>query len=139
MPRTPGTARRARAAAWGRPWPRRPSTPGRWARTGRSGGTPGRRAGTCRPGGIWEPRGEHAITWVTARSVPLGRPASLAGLQAEQSHGVVVADRAQPRRAEVQPGQRLKLVRVVVRDVGEVAAQQDPVAGMRQPRPQCGR
>jgi len=35
------------AAAWGRPSPRRPSTPGTWARTGRSWRTCGHTAPLC--------------------------------------------------------------------------------------------
>src|SRR4051794_18063961 len=53
--------------------------------------------------------------------------------QPEQPRPVVVADGPQPLLPEAQPLQGVQLMDVRIRDVGEVAAQQDPVAEVAQP------
>src|SRR5579872_3614317 len=55
------------------------------------------------------------------------------GSAGEESGGVVVADGTQPRGAKAGPLQRLKGVRVRVRDVREVGAEQHAVAEVAQP------
>src|SRR6059058_2133004 len=76
-----------------------------------------------------------AATSNVGRSSMTRRPArSPRRSDAEQSRRVVPADLTEPRVAELEPDEDLQLMRVGMRDVGEVCAEEDLLLQRCQPR-----